>query len=173
MKEGQWKRDETPYLVFQCIKCQQYSYVKTTQKTKKCLRCNRNHQVLNILGRGEIVKGMTAALNRVKELQNELSHKQLGSNPNLTTQNGFSIPSSQSGSISNYLKGPKLTDENDSYLAFLSLLIDLSNSYKEFPYHLIEILADSYGISKSAVASLVGKALREGSLKKREELYSI
>ena len=73
MEEIAFKKDETPYLVFTCKKCRQYSYVKTTQETKKCLRCGRTHQVKDILNLGEIVYGMTAAVETVKQKQNELA----------------------------------------------------------------------------------------------------
>lgn len=173
MEEGQWKRDETPYLVFQCVKCQQYSCVKTTQKTKKCLRCNRTHQVRIILGNGEIVKGMTAALDRVKELQNQLAHKQLGKNPNLATQDGFSIVSSGANTSFNPLQETEIKDGDDIYPVFLSLLDELSNSYKEFPYHLIELIADTKGISKSEIPSLVRKSLRENILTHKNSMFRL
>ncbi|MCK4859155.1 MAG: hypothetical protein KAS87_01200, partial [Candidatus Omnitrophica bacterium] len=73
MEEIAFKKDETPYLVFVCKKCRQYSYVKTVQKTKKCLRCGRTHQVKDILNLGEIVSGMTEAVNTVKRKQTELA----------------------------------------------------------------------------------------------------
>ena len=73
MEEIAIKKDETPYLIFACKKCKEYSYVKTTQKTKKCLRCGRTHQVQRILNDGEVVCGMTEAVNSVKRKQNELA----------------------------------------------------------------------------------------------------
>ena len=73
MEEIAFKKDESPYLVFTCKKCRQYSYVKTTQKTKKCLRCGRTHQVKDILSLGEIIYGMTAAVEVVKQKQTELA----------------------------------------------------------------------------------------------------
>ena len=90
MDEVGLAKDESNYIVFSCTKCHQYSYVKTTQKTKKCLRCNRTHQVQTLLGSGEIVKGMTAAVERVKVLQNELAEKELGRSPGLVSSKGFS-----------------------------------------------------------------------------------
>jgi len=73
MEEIAFKKDESPYLVFTCKTCQQYSYVKTTQKTKKCLRCGHTHQVKDILNLREVVYGMTAALEAVKQKQTELA----------------------------------------------------------------------------------------------------
>lgn len=54
MEDTAWKKDETPYLVFACRKCRQYTYVKTTQKSKKCARCRRTHTVSDIMGSGEV-----------------------------------------------------------------------------------------------------------------------
>jgi hypothetical protein len=119
MEKGKWKRDETPYLIFQCSKCQQYSYVKTTQKTKKCLRCNHTHQVQHLLGKGEIVKGMTAAVERVIILQNKLSRNNLGRNPDLVSEKGFSLPQKD---------GFTLTYETPSWMISLSISHKISKA---------------------------------------------
>ena len=55
-------------IVFQCTKCNQFTYAKATQKRKKCPRCGKNHLVAEM--KGEIVNGSTTAMNRVKQLQN-------------------------------------------------------------------------------------------------------
>ncbi len=41
-------------------------YAKTTQKTKKCLRCGCSHNVSTVINSGVIVKRMTEAVNMVK-----------------------------------------------------------------------------------------------------------
>ena len=41
-------------------------YAKTTQKTKKCLRCGCSHKVSTVINSGVIVKRMTEAVNMVK-----------------------------------------------------------------------------------------------------------
>ena len=65
------KNQKTPteYIVFQCTKCNQYTYAKTIQKGKKCVRCGRNHIVANL--KGDIVSSPNQAMKLVKKLQNE------------------------------------------------------------------------------------------------------
>jgi hypothetical protein len=176
MKDGRWKKDETPYLIFQCSKCYQYSYVKTTQNTKKCLRCNRTHQVQNLLGKGEIVKGMAAAVGRVKMLQNELARNKLGRDPDLVSEKGFSLPQKD-----HFMQVSKFTstdqdfeeeEEEKQYPAFLTMLYELNSSYKNFPLYLINIMADEKGIPQSVIPSLIRKATREKKLKKMNDLYT-
>ena len=83
-------KDQKPYLIYACLNCKQFSYVKTTQKTAKCLRCGRFHKVSKILHKGEIVKGITAAMNHVKEKQNQLSINESKFQLNLRTEGDFS-----------------------------------------------------------------------------------
>ncbi len=81
MEEAGFKKDETPYIIFPCSKCKQYMYVKTTQKTKRCLRCGRSHKVVSINDSGEIVEGITEAVNTVKQKQAEFAIKENGNIP--------------------------------------------------------------------------------------------
>ena len=177
MEKGKWKRDETPYLIFQCSKCQQYSYVKTTQKTKKCLRCNRTHQVQHLLAKGEIVKGMTAAVERVIILQNKLSRNNLSRNPDLVSEKGFSLPQKDgftSGSeIPNEynVNDDDIEIENDFYPTFLGMLHMLSAIHKKFPRYLIDIMAEEKCVPLSLIPTLVRKAIREKKLKKLNDLF--
>ena len=62
MEVKRWEKDINPYLVFPCVKCGRWLYVKKTQKTKKCLICNRTHQVKNLHNSAEVVEGMTKAI---------------------------------------------------------------------------------------------------------------
>ena len=91
MEETTWKKDDTPYLIFECAKCKQYQYVKTTQKGKKCLRCGRNHTVSNILNSGEVVNGMTAAVQMVKKRQDKFGKKELGHKPEFRAFGDFTV----------------------------------------------------------------------------------
>ncbi len=91
MEEVGWRKDENPYLIFTCSKCTQYLYVKTTQKSKKCLRCGRQHKVSSIINSGEIVKGMTKAVEMVKTRQNELAVEELGAKPEFRAGDDFTI----------------------------------------------------------------------------------
>ena len=94
MKEKGWTRDKTPYLVFCCKKCHQYSYVKISQKTKKCLRCGSVHQVSSIMSNGDIVKGMTNALELVKKKQGEFKR-----NPQFEVDDSFKINIEQESGV--------------------------------------------------------------------------
>ena len=85
------KKDNTPYVIFKCIRCAQYLYVKASQKTKKCLRCGRNHQVNNIMKDGKMINGNVNALNYLKKKQNELALIEIGANPDLRALNDFSV----------------------------------------------------------------------------------
>lgn len=58
-------------------------YAKTTQKTKKCLRCGCSHKVSTVINSGVIVKRMTEAVNMVKYKQNEIALNELSTKPNL------------------------------------------------------------------------------------------
>ena len=173
MEEGGWKRDETPYLIFRCPKCQQYSYVKTTQKAKKCLRCNRTLQVQRILGRGIIVKGMTAAVERVKNLQNELARNTLGREPDLVSEKGFSLPQKEGFTQASEVNSNDQNSDQDKdyYPVFLVMLSELNSNYKKFPRYMIDIMAEERNIPHLILPLFMRKAFREGILIKRDDLY--
>ena len=139
--ETEWKKDEKPYIIFTCSKCQQYGYVKTTQKTKKCLRCGHTHQVKNIRVK-ELVRGMSTAVLAVKERQNELAIKELGIEPELRGQNDFCVSDNQI-KVQNQEK-EKIDVKNledDYYLEkFREILIHLAKMHKLIPIYLIKFL---------------------------------
>ena len=99
MEEATFKKDENPYLIFECTKCKQFMYVKTTQKGKKCLRCGRTHTVSKIINSGEIVNGMTTAVEEVKKKQNEFGISALGHTPELRAFGDFKTSGSESKPI--------------------------------------------------------------------------
>ena len=149
MEEIAFKKDETPYLVFTCKKCRQYSYVKTTQKTKKCLRCGSTHQVKDILGLGEIVYGMSAAVDSVKQKQTELAI------PEFRSEGDFVVATNKTPTRTRVKKSISkvLSDkdnDNDKSLnfeaRFTEVLLELSKLYGKFPKYILEIMADNYGI---------------------------
>ena len=142
MEHKKWEKDSTPYLVFTCSKCKQYSYVKTTQKTKKCLRCGRTHQVKNILDKGEIVNGMSKAVNKVKELQNSLGKAQF---------------SSEKEFVLHFLKRFNSEESKNPYVLFQNVLEKLIAKYKKVPCYMVEILAQEYGIPASEIRLLALK----------------
>ncbi|MFX0004655.1 MAG: DUF1922 domain-containing protein [Candidatus Hodarchaeota archaeon] len=160
MEDTKWKKDKTPYLVFACSKCQQYIYAKPTQKSKKCVRCGYTHQVSKIINGGEIVNGISNAVELVKKKQNALAIKELGSGPDFRTLDDFKIFKKVKGqndainikSIYNY------------YEKFKQVLYNLSEKYNSFPYYMIEIEGEDYGIPKSEIKMLTRRLRKQGFL---------
>jgi hypothetical protein len=167
LSEEGWKRDNTPYLVFACKKCHQYSYVKITQKTKKCLRCGRMHQVNSIISEGKIVNGMTAALEMVKRKQAELAEY-----PEFQVEQSFSIITKFSEPSYKDINKRKrksifsLENEEENYdIRFKEMLTELSKMYPTFPKYLIDSMADKYAIPGKFIPSLIRKLIKQGGLK--------
>ena len=145
MEKISFKKDKTPYLIFTCSKCRQYSYVKTTQKTKKCLRCGRSYQVKDILSLGEIVYGMTEAVNIVKRKQTELAI------PEFRSEDDFVIATNKTPTRTpvKKLKRKVLSDSDkdmDFKEQFIEILFELSKLYDKFPKYMLEIMAENFGI---------------------------
>lgn len=168
--EGEgWKRDEKPYLVFTCLKCKQYIYVKTTQKTKKCLRCGRQHKVALILNTGEIIKGITKAVEMVKTRQHELAIKELGTTPEFRASDDFTVKSSpkKTFAIDNS------SNDNDYSSKFTKMLQEISGSYTVFPFYVLEIMAENFDIPVSELKILVKVFQKKGILLRQDGSYKI
>ncbi|MBN1801448.1 MAG: hypothetical protein JW891_08080 [Candidatus Lokiarchaeota archaeon] len=163
MKERGWKKDVTPYFVFCCFKCNNYSLVKTTQKRKKCLRCGHFHIVTQLESTSEVIKGATAARKRLIELQNSLSLKETGRLPDFSADGDYSI--SNSSNFDNIYSNKELT----KYDFFKMVLRKLDQRFKRFPEHVIYMLAEDHGISKEKVKRFIDICFREGFLKKTQE----
>lgn len=161
MEDLEWKRDETPYIVFACKNCSQFMYVKETQKSKKCLRCGRSHKVSDIKNSGELVNGMTNAVKTVKERQNDLAIKELGTLPEFKSLNDFRITKNMK-SISKTIDNCII--ENDYLYKFKKMLIKLSEMYNEFPFYIIEMMAEDYGIPESEVKLMMTMSIKQGIL---------
>lgn len=158
------KKDETPYLIFACKKCSEYSYVKTVQKTKKCLRCGRTHQVLDILKYVDVVYGMTEAVNSVKKKQNELTTPEFRSGSDfVVATNTFARSKSRIKALRN--KNQEIDYEEN----FTEMLLQLSKLYKQFPKYMIEIMAEDYGIPAIALKTLIRSAEKIGALIKNDD----
>ncbi|MFX1257043.1 MAG: DUF1922 domain-containing protein [Promethearchaeota archaeon] len=169
-----WKKDTTPYIVFKCEKCNQHLYAKKTQKTKKCLKCGRIYQIKNVKNVEAIVKGMTNAVNKVKEKQNELAIKELGCLPDLRTSNDFFITFKSSKTPqrkNNFSKTETL--KNNSSENFKHLLLTLSHAYKKFPGYMIQLMAEDYDISPKELKILIKKFIKEGKIKCLRNNYYI
>lgn len=152
MEDVTWKKDTTLYVVFICGRCHQYLYVKTTQKTKKCLRCRRTYQVRLIQNKGEIIHGISNVVKRVKKLENTLGVSQF------TTKTEFSIYSEDKA------KKDLSQVSNQHEWLFLDLLKTLSLKYREFPVYMIELMAQDYNIPPRELKILIRNFLKEKKL---------
>jgi len=167
------KKDIKPYIIFRCSKCQQYMYVKPTQKGKKCLRCGRMHSVDKIKKsyKVEVVEGMSAAAERVKDLQNNYAIEEFQEAPLLRGEDGFSIASEKRRVK---IRTIKKEEENDTLEnRFTSLLQDISKDYKQFPKYMIELLAENYHIEKKELKMVIQQFLNDKKLIKSSNNYFI
>lgn len=180
MEETAFKKDQTPYLVFACKKCQQYSYVKTTQKTKKCLRCGCTHQVKDVLILGEIVYGMTAAVDTVKQKQTELATPEFRSEGDfVVTTNKYPtrtlVKNSKGKFLSDKVSDKNIDEDNnfDFKKQFSEILLELSKLYGKFPKYMLEIMAENYGIPAAELKLLIKSFKKQGILTvlKNEDFY--
>ena len=162
-----WKRDETPYIIFPCKKCGQYMYAKESQKAKKCLRCDHSHLVSRFKNLGDIVKGMTNAVESVKQKQNKLAIKELGNEPEFRTSSDFKITNKISPKkpvLSEFQVKDNFINKDDYLDIFKQLLLELSKSYNEFPLYLIEIMADNYNIPNTELKIIIRNFQKQGIL---------
>lgn len=164
MEDVAIKKDESPYLIFACKKCREYSYVKTTQKTKKCLRCGRTHQVWDILNDGEVVSGMTEAVNTVKRKQNELAM------PEFRSGSDFVVATQSVVQPKKKVNQVRIEDQEINYAEkFSAMLVELSNLYNRFPKYMIEIMAEDYQIPQIELKNLIRNAKKSGELTKNDD----
>lgn len=159
LEGGAFKKDKKPYLVFTCVKCGQYSYVKLTQKGKKCLRCGRTHQVSKIKNSGEIVNGISAAVEMVKKRQNKLAIETLGGDPDLLTTQSFKKV--KEPSFTTYKEGK---EDSDNYEKFKRSLIKKTNRFSEFPKYVIDLIAEEIALSQPEKRKYIGLLTKEGIL---------
>jgi len=160
VEKSAFEKDKTPYLIFACKNCQQFFYVKTSQKTKKCLRCGRSHQVKTILDEGEIVLGMTLAVNTVKQKQNDLAI------PEFRSQGDFIINTNRTDNKNNSFSTSekRIKTKNETEAKFKKLLYELSTLYDKFPAYMIEIMAENSGIPSQELPNLIKKFKKRGLL---------
>ncbi len=169
MEDIAWKKDETPYIIFPCSKCHQYTYTKSTQKSKKCIRCGYTHKVSKIKEHGETIKGISNAVELVKKKQHKLAIKELGSEPEFRSSGDFKVATNV-----NYNKKTSLFEmnEGDYSKKFEHMIYNLSETHNTFPYYIIEIMAENYGIPQLEVKLLTRKLQRKGLLIRKNGEYS-
>ncbi len=171
-----WTRDATPYQVFACRKCGQYTYAKTTQKTKKCARCGRNHQLRLMMAKSELVSGITAAVETIKIRQGELAIKELGRAPDLRLPNEFSVAnkcpefSAVVPETSKKNKN-KVKDDEDFTEEFRNALLKLSRSYSKFPAYLLEMISEEFSIPSAEVQLLTASFVKRKVLRATKNDY--
>ena len=171
MEDIAWRKDETPYVVFSCSKCHQFTYVKTNCKTKKCARCGYINNILKISKTGKVVLGISTAVEVVKRKQNELAVKELGTHPEFRTFNDFKVAQSLENSE---ISQENINEDLEYQARFKEMLIKLSTMYKSFPYYIIEIMADNYGIPNSEVNLLTRSFQKQGILiRQKDKLYKL
>lgn len=178
MNEKNWTRDKSPYLVFECNKCHQFSYVKLTQKTKKCLRCGRVHKVNSIKSGGETILGISKALEVVKKRQGELKGEpdfEVDTSFKIQTQPEVELNSKeQQDQIKQHKKSLNSAENGEDYShQFKQSLYELGKMYPSFPKYLIELMAENYSIPTSKVAGLIQRMIREEFLlySKKQNVY--
>jgi hypothetical protein len=170
MEEIAWKRDDTSYLVFPCEKCNQYTYTKTTRKTKKCARCRHLNNIEFVFDKGEVVNGISTAVELVKQKQHEFAIKELGTSPEFRASDDFKVLKPNDWEFS-VLDGER---DGEFYEKFNQILLELYELYKEFPFYLIELNSEKHGIPIPEVKLLTRLFLKQGKLiKSRETMFTI
>jgi len=167
MEENRFVKDIKPYLIYSCSnqKCAQFFYVKKEQETKKCPRCRR----INTLDKdsGELVEGITAALEKVKQRQNEFALNKLGSEPDFSAANDFSIKTN----VCKIEKKKKSVGEKEdnNYFELKEILKELSDEFQSFPEYAIEMKAER--IPKKLINRYINALIREKFLIKMPGNY--
>ncbi len=174
MEEMGFVKDEKPYIIFKCTKCGRYLYVKKEgQKGKKCPmpRCGRSHPVVSIKIE-EIVLGLTAAVDTVKQRQNEMVSQEFGNVSSFRTTNDFVINSkvqiipSQSSK-----KKVKLSEEVDYKAVFYAMLKDIRKSYDFIPEYVLCMKAKEFSIPVSELKLALKHGIRNKLISHEKDNY--
>jgi hypothetical protein len=164
-----WKKDEKPYLVFQCAHCKQYLYVKKSQKTKKCLRCGHMHKVSRHLTSAETIYGLSNAREMVKKRQHELALKEMKNDSEFRGLHDFTVIRKKKEK-----KGNEMKNENNLLERFKQMLLNIADTYKQFPDYVLEIRAEEYDIPHSELKLLTNHFIKEGFLLRLDNyIYSL
>lgn len=162
-----FKKDMKVYLIFICAKCNQYMYVRPSQKKKKCLRCGKRYNVrdLNIV---DEVKGMSAAVERVKELQ-----KTLSDGPNFKGKGEFSVASDKSPKkfVEQISLEIHQKEQDSSESRFEDLLQEISKHHRSFPKYMIELLAREYNLEKNELELFLRDYIKRDLLRPMKNNY--
>jgi len=120
------------------------------------------------LSEGEIVYGMTAAVDTVKKKQNELAIPKFRSSSDfVVATNSIARPKSRINALINK------DQESDYKGKFKEMLMELSKLYGKFPKYLLEIMAENYGIPSQDLPNLITEFNKKGilTLLRDEDFY--
>jgi len=104
------------------------------------------------LNDGEIVYGMTSAVDTVKKKQSEFAVPEFRSSSDfIVTTNNIARPKSRVNALRSH------DQESDYKGKFNEMLMELSKLYRKFPKYLLEIMAENYGIPHSELSMLINE----------------
>ncbi len=161
-------KEKKIFKVISCSKCGQYFYLKCDQYKKKCLRCGKINLISEDIGIH--VQGMTAALNKVRELQYNYALNDRENSSELRASNDFilHIKGEITSQKPNFVKQNKPAKKN--YLSDLKkILIEIYKEFGDFPKNIVELKARN--IPKKELNQLLKKLIFEEFLLERPNDY--
>ncbi|MHA1725439.1 MAG: DUF1922 domain-containing protein [Promethearchaeota archaeon] len=171
------KKDLSPYIIFKCPSCHNFLYFKQGKKSKTCTRCNRRFGLKPILANKiMIVKGMTAAVNKVKELQNRQALKELGEAPKLHANNQYQLKRSSSLFIENKKKVRDDGDQESLETLTNQIKLELWKMFKmhgKLPVYVINMIFQHHDISNRERNKIMSKLILEKILLPQKNNYFI
>ncbi len=117
----------------------------------------------------EYVNGLSLAVNRVKEKQNNLAIKELGHPPELRGLNEYKFKPKVNSKKEKMMK--KKEEIEGKKEKFQKLLFELSKKYRIFPKYMIELLIDDYQIPKTKLNNLIMYDLKKKILEEINKNY--
>ncbi|MHA1671100.1 MAG: DUF1922 domain-containing protein [Promethearchaeota archaeon] len=181
MEQNYKKKDLSPYVIFKCPNCHGFLYFKQGKKFKTCTRCNRRFSVKTILANKiMIVKGMTAAVNKVKELQNQRALKELGDAPKLQANNQYQLNKSSSFFIENENSHDSISFEKKMRKSLETItkqikleLWKMFKTHGKLPAHIINLIFQHHDISNRERNKIMSKLISEKILLPQKNNYFI
>ncbi|MHA1756560.1 MAG: DUF1922 domain-containing protein [Promethearchaeota archaeon] len=180
------KKDLSPYIIFKCPSCHNFLYFKQGKKSKTCTRCNKRFGLKPILANKiMIVKGMTAAVNKVKVLQNQRALKELGEAPKLHATNQYQLKQTSSCFITNKNSHDSISFEekigkNRDYESLETItkqikleLWKMFKMYGTLPAHVINLIFQQYNISNKERSKIINKLISDKILLPQKNNYFI
>ncbi len=124
--------------------------------------------MISVIKNNTVAKGMTEALNLVRQNQYQLSIKELKGDTGFSIPNDISLSFNAGSSeelFERKLKNKKKRELEDDYESeFKELLLKINESYDKFPFYLIKSLLEEFKIPKSQLKLLIPKFVQKGML---------